>query len=328
MRKLLSIIKLSIIESFIYKLVKYRYGLPGLFIHPTATLICDGDFRYKQKASIGRNSFIRISEGGTLSIGESCYLGDSMEIGTAGVLSIGDNTTIQHRSTILGDVSIGRYCIFGPNVYISSGNHNFDLYPAMYISDQDKFVAQKDEFSARRSNAVVVDDDCWIGINVAVMPGVRVGKGAIVGANSVVTKDVAPYSVVAGVPARTIRKRLDFVAPAAIESSNPNDHPYFYSGFFISHSDLIECGQYDGLVAGKDFSLCLDGQGGKILYVRAMKLGSEKASLSHSLFSYELGDEFSDLQFEINQTDSDIFSFEFSSDNESTQLIVQKAWIQ
>jgi len=53
---------------------------------------------------------------------------------------------------------------------------------------------------------IVIEDDVWIGAHVAILPGVRVGRGAILGAGAVVIKDVPPFAVVAGVPARTIRQ--------------------------------------------------------------------------------------------------------------------------
>ncbi len=53
----------------------------------------------------------------------------------------------------------------------------------------------------------IIEDDVWIGRNAIIMPGVRIGKGSIVGAGAVVTKNVEPYSIVGGVPAKLIRKR-------------------------------------------------------------------------------------------------------------------------
>ena len=63
--------------------------------------------------------------------------------------------------------------------------------------------------SATYGRPIVIEDKVWIGINSTILPGVKIGYGAIVGAGSVVTKDVPPYAIVGGVPAKLIRKRFD-----------------------------------------------------------------------------------------------------------------------
>nr|WP_143033346.1 DapH/DapD/GlmU-related protein [Prevotellamassilia timonensis] len=55
---------------------------------------------------------------------------------------------------------------------------------------------------------VIIEDDCWIGFNVIILPGVTIGKGSIIGAGAVVTKSIPPYSVAGGVPAKVIKSRL------------------------------------------------------------------------------------------------------------------------
>ena len=76
-----------------------------------------------------------------------------------------------------------------------------------------------------------------------VLNKVYIGRGAIIGANAVVTKDVAPYSVQTGIPASEIKSRLIFDPPAFLKASNPNHLPYFYRGFdqwkFDPHSEAI-----------------------------------------------------------------------------------------
>lgn len=79
---------------------------------------------------------------------------------------------------------------------------------------------------AALDSPVWVQDDCWLGANTVICPGVTIGKGSIVGANAVVTKDVPPYSVVAGVPARVVGTRLDWCPPLCIDPSREEDHPY------------------------------------------------------------------------------------------------------
>ena len=73
---------------------------------------------------------------------------------------------------------------------------------------------------------IMIGDDCWLGVNVVVSPGVSIGQGAVVGANSVVTKDVAPYSVVAGSPALQIGHRLVWTPSASLDLTDPASLPY------------------------------------------------------------------------------------------------------
>src|SRR6185436_19506870 len=150
-----------------------------------------------------------------------------------GCIKIGFGTTIQDRNIILGDVEFGRYCLTAPNVYISSGRHYFDLRPDLYIRDQDNLVHSSEDLEAKHSRKVVIGDDVWIGINSVIMPGVTVGRGSVIGSNAVVTEDVAPFSIVAGIPARLVRFRLDLIAKMSLNYMNDGDLPNFYKGLFV-----------------------------------------------------------------------------------------------
>jgi acetyltransferase-like isoleucine patch superfamily enzyme len=128
-----------------------------------------------------------------------------VEIETEAQVEIGAGTTIQRRCTINGRTKIGQGCIFAPNVFVSSGTHAFREWPNLPIREQERILAAEGRSLDR---AVWIQDDCWLGTNVVVSPGVTIGKGSVIGANAVVTQDVPPYSVVAGVPGRVIAKRL------------------------------------------------------------------------------------------------------------------------
>jgi acetyltransferase-like isoleucine patch superfamily enzyme len=115
------------------------------------------------------------------------------------VLQIGRNTAINEFNNIRaggGLVSIGDNCLIAQFVSIIASNHSIDV--ATPIRDA---PWQTDR------NHVVIGDDVWIGAQCVILPGVTVGTGSVIGAGSVVTRDVDPYSVVAGVPARLIRRR-------------------------------------------------------------------------------------------------------------------------
>ncbi len=167
-----------------------------------------------------------------ISFGSKTWLGKDVLLETIdnSEIRLGKNTSLQDRCRIIGDVTIGDNTLFAPNVFISSGAHFFNNDPVLPIRVQDSLVAKSNDHSIK-SKKVIVGDDVWLGVNVVVMRGVNIGKGAIIGANSVVTKDVYPYTIVAGIPAKVISKRVEFKPPAILISTDKQCLPYFYSGF-------------------------------------------------------------------------------------------------
>lgn len=132
-----------------------------------------------------------------------------VEMETESRIFIGRDTTIQRRATINGTVSLGAGCIIAPNVFISSGTHPFRVYPEKTIREQEKLiVAEKGDLSSL-DRPVTIGKDCWLGVNVVICPGVKIGDGSVIGANSVVVKDVPKNSVYAGVPAKRIGRRIE-----------------------------------------------------------------------------------------------------------------------
>lgn len=172
----------------------------------------------------------------------------------------------------------GGGCAFGPNLYISSSWHHFDDLPELPIRWQDARVAALGVHENGRSRKVIVGDDCWIGINVVIAPGVHIGRGCVVGANTVVTKDVLPYSVVAGAPARVLRVRMNFSPPRSLYADRSDHIPYFYSGFrqwgdgVDNLVSALECGGWcadDGA-----FTIALDAKVGSDICLRLMTANS------------------------------------------------------
>ena len=113
-------------------------------------------------------------------------------------IEIGDGTGINVRAYIggQGQVTIGKNVIIGPDVKIFSENHNF--------ADLTKPI--KDQGVARKPT--IIKDNCWIGAGCIILAGVTIGEGCVVAAGSVVTKSVNGNSVIAGVPAKTIKTRI------------------------------------------------------------------------------------------------------------------------
>lgn len=119
-------------------------------------------------------------------------------------------TYVGARTTIT-DAKIGRFCSIGSNVAIGGGIH-----PTNMVSTSPVFLEGKNflgkhyaTFKYEPSKTVIIENDVWIGENAYVKSGVKIGSGAIIGAHAVVTKDVMPYSIVVGAPARELRKRFD-----------------------------------------------------------------------------------------------------------------------
>ncbi|MEW6233122.1 MAG: acyltransferase, partial [Chloroflexota bacterium] len=114
-----------------------------------------------------------------------------------GFIHIGRRSNLNRNGLIYGagGVTIGDRVRIGAGVNIVSHNHVFDD-PDVPIMDQ-----------GQELSPIVIEDDVWMGVRVTVLPGVTIGLGSVVGAGSVVTRDVPPHAVVAGVPARRIGDR-------------------------------------------------------------------------------------------------------------------------
>ena len=167
--------------------------------------------------------------------------------GPSSRILVGSRSTIQDNCRIYGDVTIGPRCIFAPNVFVSSGTHAFDTLPHLPIQEQDRLAPVA-------SGPIRIFADCWFGINSVLTPGINIGRGCVVGANTVVTADLPPYSVAVGNPAKVVRQRLPFLPKSRIDATEEKDAPYFYDGFDAS---LTASG--DAFTAGSDFILVLQG---------------------------------------------------------------------
>lgn len=114
----------------------------------------------------------------------------------SGRVSLGDHSGIGKDSVLQGTVVIGNHVMMGRECLIYTKNHAFDRLDIPM--SQQGFQEEK---------PVIIGDDVWIGGRVTIMPGVHIGSHSVIGAGSVVTKDVPEYAVVAGVPAKVIKYR-------------------------------------------------------------------------------------------------------------------------
>ena len=305
--------------------VKYRH------IHIASGVAMDvqGAFSYGGNCIIAKNSVITVPVSGSLELGTGCYIGRYAEVGATGQIEIGENTSIQDRCVILGDVSIGENCLLSYNVYVSSGRHYFDLKPWWLIKDQDAFVAQDEELSSLHSRPVVIEDDCLIGINAVLMAGITIGKGVVIGANSVVTKDIEPYSIAAGVPAKVIKKRLNFSPPKKISCLTPQDFPYFYSGFNTSQAALPIRMVHGGMQAKNRFVILLDTSGANSIHMILNGPQGKAAKLIlNETYSINLPEKMSEVVFKIDAPINNKLCFNVHSEIGASSVIIQKAWVE
>jgi len=105
------------------------------------------------------------------------------------------------ENTIITKSKIGSYCSIAPYVKIGLGEHDYKK-----VSSSVRFI--KDSYSVLTQSDCVIGNDVWIGTNAVVLRGVNIGDGAVIGANAVVTKDIPPFAIAVGVPAKVIKYRF------------------------------------------------------------------------------------------------------------------------
>lgn len=116
--------------------------------------------------------------------------------------------------TMINNSIIGNYCSVGPGVKMGQANHSMS-----YITTYQKISSELIGHSLNTTPAVI-GSDVWCGANVVIMQGVKIGDGAIIGANAVVTHDIPDYGIAVGVPAKVIRYRFDPTTINIIKESN------------------------------------------------------------------------------------------------------------
>lgn len=144
--------------------------------------------------SLGENAIVAgqllvFKHAGRISIGKDCYIGEGSRIWSAVSITIKDRVLISHGVNIHDNNS---HSLSAQNRH----QHFIDIFS----------TGHPEELEDVSSKPVLIEDDVWIGFNATILKGVTIGRGAVVGACSVVTKDVPPFSVVVGNPAKVVGK--------------------------------------------------------------------------------------------------------------------------
>jgi acetyltransferase-like isoleucine patch superfamily enzyme len=212
-------------------------------------IAADADFRGSHQISLGNNIFIGRNTwlnakvpGGRIQIEDNSYILDAVNLlcqndyGTiilrenvsvdrgVDIKAIGGRVEIQPGTYIgpyvcmagPGNITIGKDCLIGSHTSIYANNHIFsDLTTPIRLQD----TTQK---------GIVIEDDCWLGTGVKVLDGVTIGRGSVIGAGAVVTKNIPPLAIAVGVPAQVIRyrdsetKQTEHAVPLTANSLGPD----------------------------------------------------------------------------------------------------------
>ncbi len=168
------------------------YYLVARHLPPSYSLFFIGRLSKKFRAFVCRQFFL--STGRDVNIEHGAYFGSGR------LIEIGDYSGIGVDCHVPADIRIGKDVMMGPDVLIigQHQSHRFDdLSMPMRLQGREDVAP------------VVIEDDVWLGARVIVLPGIRIGHGSVIGAGAIVTRDVPPFAVCAGNPARIVRFRKD-----------------------------------------------------------------------------------------------------------------------
>jgi acetyltransferase-like isoleucine patch superfamily enzyme len=196
---LLGSIPLSVgqkLRQYFYRFIVSKMG-SDVNIEPDVRLVCAQTIVLGHGVSIGRHTLLNgWNRGSQLILRDDVKLDQGVHIqAIGGTIDIGARTYIGPYVCMAGpgDIQIGKDCLIASGSGIYANNHIFDD-PTRPINQQG--IVWK---------GIVIEDDCWLGSGVRVLDGVTIGHGSVIGAGAVVTKNIPPYSVAVGMPAKVIK---------------------------------------------------------------------------------------------------------------------------
>ena len=201
--------------------------------------------------ALGEHSLIKGSTvSGDVDIGEQCAI---LKTAISGKVTIGDYTTVNSETKIIGGaagVSIGKFCSVAPRCYFQTYNHDirslasYNMHKNVFSrgGEPNKIREGDNNKDSVSKGGIRIGNDVWIGTNSTILSGVSIGDGAVVGANALVNKNVPPYAIVGGTPARNLGYRFTSEIIEELLKTKWWDWPldqllrseHLFSGFFDS----------------------------------------------------------------------------------------------
>jgi len=189
------------IRRYLYRLIFARQG-KALFVYNDVDVIGGKSIEIGDNVKINRGTCLNGKAGNSkIRLGNGALLERGVYIKVTGSgncqIDVGDNSRVGAYTCMAGPghIKIGQSCLIASQVGIYANQHTF--------ADPNREI-RKQGFTAK---GIVIENDCWLGTGVKVMDGVTIGQGSVVGAGAVVTKDLPPYSVAVGVPAKITSRR-------------------------------------------------------------------------------------------------------------------------
>ncbi len=157
---------------------------------------------------LARTQWILFGKKNLIIYGKDLHIGKATRLWAPHHIKLGDCVYLGKEVYIEANVSLGDYVLVANRVAFI-GRHDHDFSAIGYPVRLSPWIGDMAYDDPKRKEEITVEDDVWIGYSATVMTGVTIGKGAIIAAGSVVVKDVAAYSIVAGVPAKETGRRFN-----------------------------------------------------------------------------------------------------------------------
>lgn len=189
-----------LLRARLYRLILGGAG-GGCYLEKNLKFFRPGRLYIGERVFLGEGAFFDIArDEDAIRIGDDSHVSRNVTVRTrAGEIRVGRQVNIGSGTFIYshGGVEIGDYCLVANNVEMLSADHRIDR------------VDTPIRFQGRTEDRIVIGEDVYLGTHSVILGGVRIGRGAVIGAGAVVTRDVPDFAVAVGVPARVVRMRGD-----------------------------------------------------------------------------------------------------------------------